>query len=286
MSLAAGTRLGPCEITSLIGAGGMGEVYRARDRLGREVAIKIVNAPFTERFEREARAISALNHPHICTLYDVGSVDGTGYLVIELVEREPLRGPMPWKGGASCRRGVRRAAGGASQGDRPSRPQTWQRAADPARCEVIDFGLARQEHAGETTTAAPTVAGTVLGTAAYMAPEQASGGPIDARADLWAVGILLFELLSGKWPFRGGESAILAELLDPPAHSNDTSWLDKAEAELRRPWRTIRTRPGRTRRWPWSISIRDERNWCRHRVRQRHGLERHVVAPRIICLRE
>lgn len=97
MTFAAGTRLGPYEILGPLGAGGMGEVYRARDtRLGREVAIKTVNAPFTERFEREARAISALNHPHVCTLYDVGSFQGLGYLVMELVDGRPLRGPLLW----------------------------------------------------------------------------------------------------------------------------------------------------------------------------------------------
>jgi Tfp pilus assembly protein PilF len=195
----------------------MGEVYRARDtRLGRAVAIKTINAPFTERFEREARAISALNHPHVCTLYDVGSFEGTGYLVMELVDGEPLRGPMPWK------EAVRHVADVCDALETAHRKGIVHRDLKPGNVlltplgvKVIDFGLAKQEHAGETTVAAATTAGTVLGTVAYMAPEQASGGPTDARSDLWAVGILLFELLSGRLPYHGrNASAILAELVD------------------------------------------------------------------------
>jgi len=206
-------------VVAPIGAGGMGEVYKARDtRLGRAVAIKIVNAPFTERFEREARAISALNHPHICTLYDIGSLEGTRYLVMELIEGEPLRGPMPWK------EAVRHVANVCGALEAAHRKGIVHRDLKPGNVlltplgvKVIDFGLARQEHAGETTAAA-TAAGTVLGTVAYMAPEQASGRPADARSDLWAVGVLLFEILAGRWPFRGrSASAILAELLDLPA---------------------------------------------------------------------
>ncbi len=219
LSLAAGTSLGPYEIQSAIGAGGMGEVYRARDtRLGREVAIKIVNAPFTSRFEREAKAISSLNHPHICTLYDIGSHDGTGYLVMELVEGKPLRGPLPWKEAA------RHVADVCEALEAAHRKGVVHRDLKPANVlltplgvKVIDFGLAKQDTAADTTTAAATMAGTMVGTIAYMAPEQAAGGATDTRSDLWAVGVLLFELLSGHLPFRGrGASAILAELLDAP----------------------------------------------------------------------
>jgi Tfp pilus assembly protein PilF len=217
MSLAAGTRLGPYEVVGLIGAGGMGEVYRATDtRLGRAVAIKTVNAPFTERFEREAHAISALNHPHICTLYDVGSFEGIGYLVMELVEGAPLRGPMPWT------EATRHVADMCDALDAAHRKGIVHRDLKPANVlltqlgvKVIDFGLARQDRIDDITAAA-TVPGTVLGTAAYMAPEQALGRPSDARSDLWAVGILLFELLSGRLPFQGrGASAVLAEVVDP-----------------------------------------------------------------------
>jgi tetratricopeptide (TPR) repeat protein len=220
MTLVQGTQLGPYKILALLGEGGMGEVYLARDtRLGRQVAVKIVSAPFSERFEREARAISTLNHPHICTLYDVGSFEGTGYLVMELVEGAPVKGPMPWKDAA------RHVADVCDALEAAHRKRIVHRDLKPGNVlltplgvKVIDFGLAKQEHAGETTAAAVTAAGTVVGTAAYMAPEQASGGSVDARSDLWAVGVLLFELLSGRLPFRGrSASAILAEILDPAA---------------------------------------------------------------------
>ena len=204
MPLSSGARLGPYEVLAKLGRGGMGEVYRARDtRLGRDVAIKVVNAPFSERFEREARAISALNHPHVCTLHDVGSVEGTGYLVMELVEGEPLRGPMPWKEAA------RHAAEVCDALNAAHRKGIVHRDLKPGNVllttlgvKVIDFGLAKQEHAGETTVADATVAGTVVGTVAYMAPEQAAGRPVDARSDLWAAGMILFELLAGRLPYR------------------------------------------------------------------------------------
>jgi tRNA A-37 threonylcarbamoyl transferase component Bud32/tetratricopeptide (TPR) repeat protein len=216
---APGTILGErYRIEALAGRGGMGTVYRARDtRLGRDVAIKTVNAPFTERFEREARAISALNHPHICTLYDVGAVEGSGYLVMELVEGEPLRGPMPWKEAA------RHAADVCDALEAAHRKRIVHRDLKPANVlltplgvKVIDFGLARQEPGGETTVADLTAVGAVAGTAAYMAPEQAAGGRVDTRSDLWAVGVLLFEVLTGRLPFHGqSASAMLAEVLDP-----------------------------------------------------------------------
>jgi Tfp pilus assembly protein PilF len=218
MPLSSGARLGPYEILAAIGAGGMGEVYRARDtRLGREVAIKIVSAPFSERFEREARAISALNHPHVCTLHDVGSFEGTGYLVMELVDGEPLRGPIPWKDAVRHVADVCDALNAAHRKGIVHRDlKPGNVLLTPLGVKVIDFGLAKQEHAGETTVAAATVAGSVPGTVGYMAPEQAAGRPADARSDLWAVGMLLFEVLSGRLPYRGGSaSAILAELLDP-----------------------------------------------------------------------
>jgi len=218
MALTIGTRLGPYEIVGPLGAGGMGVVYRARDtRLGREVAIKTVNAAYTERFEREARTISALNHPHICTLYDVGSFEGTGYLVMELVEGQPLRGPMPWADA------IRHVADVCDALDAAHRRRIVHRDLKPGNVlltplgvKVIDFGLAKQEHDSETTAANVTRPGTLVGTIAYMAPEQASGKPADARSDLWAVGMLLFELLTGRLPFRSrNASAVLAEVLDP-----------------------------------------------------------------------
>jgi Tfp pilus assembly protein PilF len=217
MSLTAGTRLGPYEVLGLIGAGGMGEVYRARDtRLGREVAIKTVNAPYTERFEREARAISALNHPHVCTLYDVGSIGATAYLVMELVEGQPIRGPLPWTEAA------RHVADVCDALEAAHRKHVVHRDLKPGNVlltprgvKVIDFGLARQDQAGEATSAVSTRVGTVMGTVGYMSPEQAAGQSGDSRSDLWAVGMLLFELLSGRLPFRSqNASAMLAEIVD------------------------------------------------------------------------
>jgi serine/threonine protein kinase/Tfp pilus assembly protein PilF len=216
MDLTVGTRLGPYEILGPLGAGGMGTVYRARDtRLDRQVAIKMVHAPFTERFAREARAISALNHPHICTLHDVGEFEGAGYLVLELVDGRPLRGPLPWSEAVRHVADVcdaLAAAHGKGIVHRDLKPGNVLLTSRGVK--VIDFGLARQEHQGETTVEA-TAPGTIVGTVAYMAPEQAAGRPADARSDLWAVGMLLFELLSGRLPFRGrGASAMLAELTD------------------------------------------------------------------------
>jgi Tfp pilus assembly protein PilF len=218
MALTTGTRLGPYEILGPLGAGGMGAVYRARDtRLGREVAIKTVNAAYTERFEREARAISAFSHPNICTLYDVGSFEGAPYLVMELVEGQPLRGPLPWPDA------VRHVAQVCDALDAAHRRRIVHRDLKPDNVlltplgvKVIDFGLAKQEELGETTAGVVTRPGTLLGTVAYMAPEQASGKPADARADLWAVGMLLFELIAGRLPFLSrNASAVLAEILDP-----------------------------------------------------------------------
>jgi serine/threonine protein kinase/Flp pilus assembly protein TadD len=218
MALTTGTRLGPYEVLGRLGAGGMGEVYRARDtRLGREVAIKTVNAVYTERFEREARAISALNHPHICTLHDVGSHEGSGYLVMELVDGQPLRGPMPWADA------VRHVADVCDALDAAHRRRIVHRDLKPDNVlltplgvKIIDFGLAKQEQLSETTAGAVTKPGTLLGTIAYMAPEQALGKPADARSDLWAIGMMLFELFSGRLPFVSrNPSAVLAEILDP-----------------------------------------------------------------------
>jgi tetratricopeptide (TPR) repeat protein len=218
MSLTAGTRLGPYEILGPIGAGGMGEVYHARDtRLGRDVAIKTANAACTQRFEREARTISALNHPHICTLYDVGTVGDTGYIVMELVDGEPIRGPLPWM------EAVRHVADVCDALDAAHRRHIVHGDLKPGNVlltplgvKVIDFGLAKQQDAGATTETAVTVQGTVIGTVAYMSPEQAAGKPADARSDLWAVGMILVELLSGRLPFRSRHAtSILAEIMDP-----------------------------------------------------------------------
>src|SRR6185503_1266120 len=216
MSLSAGERLGPYEILSQIGAGGMGEVYLAKDtRLGREVAIKISNQQFTERFEREARAIASLNHPNICGLFDVGP----NFLVMEYVEGEAPTGPLPLEEVLRIARQIAEALSEAHEKGithRDLKPVNIKIKPD-GTVKVLDFGLAKIEptstpagpEAGATQSPtlsmAATQAGMILGTAAYMAPEQAKGKPVDRRADIWAFGVVLYELLTGRRMFEGDD---------------------------------------------------------------------------------
>ena len=206
-----GTKLGPYEILGPIGAGGMGEVYKARDtRLGRDVAIKISAEQFSERFEREARSIAALNHPNICHLYDVGP----NYLVMELIEGEPLRGPLPIGQALDYARQIADALEAAHERGiihRDLKPANIM--ITPAGVvKVLDFGLAKAADdsavsgdptVSPTITMSPTRAGMILGTAAYMSPEQARGKPVDRRADIWAFGVVLYEMFTGKQMFTG-----------------------------------------------------------------------------------
>jgi len=222
MALSPGERLGPYEIVSKIGAGGMGEVYRARDpRLGREVAIKISQEQFSERFEREARAIASLNHPNICTLYDVG----LNYLVMELVEGESPKGPFPLETAMNYARQIAGALEEAhSTGivHRDLKPANIKIKSD-GTIKVLDFGLAkysgpaRGSGGGDdspTISTPATQAGIILGTAAYMAPEQAKGKTVDKRADIWAFGVVLYEMLTGERLFRGDDiSDVLAAVI-------------------------------------------------------------------------
>src|SRR3989442_2343566 len=194
MPLLPGTSLGPYEIISPLGVGGMGEVYRARDtRLGRDVAVKMMASAFADdpdrlrRFEQEARAIAALNHPHICQIYDVGP----GYLVLECLDGTPACGPMP------IERAVRLAIQIASALEAAHRRGILHRDLKPAnilvesdgRAKLLDFGLARAMGGGAAVTR--TMEGTVLGTAAYMSPEQAEGKPLDVRSDVFSFGAVL-----------------------------------------------------------------------------------------------
>src|SRR5262245_41034305 len=210
MPLSSGTRLGPYEIVSLIGAGGMGEVYRALDpRLGREVAIKVSAEQFTDRFDREARAVAALNHPNICSLYDVGP----NYLVMELVEGGSPKGPLPLETVLNYARQIAEALEAAHAKDivhRDLKPGNIKIKPD-GTVKVLDFGLAkvgptasdRDLQNSPTLSLAATNAGVILGTAAYMAPEQARGEPVDQRADIWAFGVVLYEMLTGTRTFEG-----------------------------------------------------------------------------------
>jgi serine/threonine protein kinase len=211
MSLSTGDQLGPYEILALIGKGGMGEVYKARDtRLGREVAIKVSAEQFTERFEREARAIAALNHPNICQLYDVGP----NYLVMELVEGVEPKGPLPVDTALNYARQMVDALEAAHANDivhRDLKPGNIKIKSD-GTVKVLDFGLAKiggtpaaKAEDSPTLSMAATQAGMILGTAAYMSPEQARGKQVDKRADIWAFGVVLYEMLTGKQLFHGDD---------------------------------------------------------------------------------
>src|ERR1700680_2786911 len=209
MALASGDRLRNYEILALIGKGGMGEVYKARDtRLGREVAIKVSTEQFSERFEREARAIAALNHPNICQLYDVGP----NYLVMELVEGVEPKGPLPLEEALPIARQIADALEAAHEKNivhRDLKPGNIKIKSD-GTVKVLDFGLAKiggtptaKAEDSPTLSMAATQAGMILGTAAYMSPEQARGKEVDKRADIWAFGVVLYEILTGKRLFDG-----------------------------------------------------------------------------------
>jgi len=245
VTLAPNSRLGPYEILAPIGAGGMGEVYRARDtRLGREVAVKVLPADVARdperarRFEQEARAASTLNHPNILTVHDVGVEGGVAYLVTELLRGESLRdviarGPLPVKRAVELATQASRglaAAHNAGIVHRDLKPENLFITQDGI-CKILDFGLARMDRpelsndvGTATPTAGGTLAGTVMGTAGYMAPEQVRGQRADARSDLFSLGIVLHEMLTGQSPFRRDTvveslSAILKEeppLITPP----------------------------------------------------------------------
>ena len=216
MSLAPGTRLDHYEITVAVGRGGMGEVFRARDtRLDRDVAIKISAERFTERFERESRAIASLNHPNICTLHDVGSAPGApGYLVMEFIEGESPRGPLPLETVLDYARQVVQALDAAhAKGvvHRDLKPANIK-VTPSGLVKVLDFGLAKVNPGvavdvdnSPTMMVSMTEAGVILGTAAYMAPEQARGRPVDRRADIWAFGVLVHEWITGRPLFKGDD---------------------------------------------------------------------------------
>ena len=212
-----GDRIGPYEILGLIGKGGMGEVYRARDpRLNRDVAIKVSNAQFTERFSREARAIAALNHTNICHLYDVGP----DYLVMEYVEGQDLRGPMDFADALPIIQQLIDGIEAAHEKNivhRDLKPANIKITPEGV-VKILDFGLAKamepvsassdgNPENSPTLTMGATAAGTILGTAAYMAPEQAKGKTADKRSDIWSFGVIVYEVLTGKRLFQG-ESAV------------------------------------------------------------------------------
>jgi serine/threonine protein kinase len=227
MSLGTATRLGPYEIVAPIGAGGMGEVYRARDtRLNRDVAIKILPEFFAtdvdrlRRFQLEAQSAGALNHPNVLAIYDIGTYENTPYLVSELLQGESLKERLS-QGKLGINRAVdygRQIAAGLAAAHakgithRDIKPDNLFITRD-GRVKILDFGIAKLTGAqvsGQTATMAlNTSAGTVMGTAAYMSPEQARGQAVDQRSDIFSFGCVLYEMLTGARPFHGDTAADL-----------------------------------------------------------------------------
>src|ERR1039457_7027603 len=245
MALTSGTKLGPYEIQSPLGAGGMGEVYRARDvRLDRTVAVKVLashlcsSPELKQRMEREARAISSLNHPHICHLYDIGSQDGTDYLVMEFLEGETLaerlrKGALPLSEILKIGMAVAEALAVAHRHGivhRDLKPGNIMLTKGGAK--LMDFGLAKSAAGGlgSSASSAPllsaartmsqaspvsplTTAGTMIGTIQYMSPEQIEGKEADARSDLFALGAVLYEMVTGARPFEGKSQISVASAI-------------------------------------------------------------------------
>src|ERR1700736_3178628 len=236
MGLATGTNLGPYKIQSPLGAGDMGEVYRARDtRLERDVAVKVLPSSLSsdpslrQRLEREAKAVSKLSHPHICTLHDIGHQDGVDFLVMELVEGETLehrliKGPLP------AEQTIRYAAQIADALAKAHKMGITHRDLKPANimltkagAKLMDFGLAKESGRAPLTDvlsemtaeqAKLTVEGTIVGTFQYMAPEQLEGKEADARTDIFALGEVIYEMATGKPAFTGkSRASLIASIL-------------------------------------------------------------------------
>src|SRR6266852_2523495 len=254
MALSPKDRLGPFEVRSLIGKGGMGEVYKARDtKLQRDVALKVLAPAFVHdpdrlaRFQREAHVLASLNHPHIATLYGLEDSGRTHALVMEFVEGPTLgdriaQGPIPWEEARAIALQLADAMEYAHEKNvihRDIKPANIKVSAD-GFVKVLDFGLAKAladdpqpgsdpRNSPTLTLSMATTAGTILGTAAYMAPEQAKGRPVDRRADVWAFGVVLYEMLTAKQLFSGGEAVeVLASVI------KETPSLDALPAETPR----------------------------------------------------
>src|SRR6266487_3536315 len=244
MSLSAGTKLGPYEIQAPLGAGGMGEVYRARDtRLERTVAVKVLpdhlscDPESRQRFEREARTISSLNHPHICTLYDIDTQDGIDFLVMEYLEGQTLADRLQ-KGALPSEEVLEIGIEIADALDKAHRQGIVHRDLKPgnimltkAGAKLMDFGLAKPAEAAFIASASVgtptlsnrlTVEGTIVGTFQYMSPEQLEGKEADVRSDIFAFGAVLYEMATGQKAFSGkSQASLIAAILDaePPAIS-------------------------------------------------------------------
>lgn len=289
MPLNAGVRLGPYEIVSPLGAGGMGEVYKARDtRLHRTVAIKtlrehLANDPDRRaRFDREARAISKLNHPNICALYDVGHDNGVDYLVVEYIEGQTLAARLK-KGALPITQALAIAIDVAAALDAAHRTGIIHRDLKPANviltkggAKLLDFGIAREIAGDPLTTSVTrgtiTLDGTLLGTPQYMAPEQLEGRDADARADIFAFGAVLYEMLSGARAFPGEtRTTVIAAVLDrepPPLRSDTPPALDRLVRKC------LMKDP--ERRWQTSADLLDDLKWVGSTPR-----DQRVETPRV-----
>ncbi|MGH8310202.1 MAG: serine/threonine-protein kinase, partial [Steroidobacteraceae bacterium] len=284
MGLAPGTQLGPYAIEAQVGAGGMGEVYRARDtRLHRTVAVKVL-APaiaadplFRERFAREAQSISALDHAHICALYDVGEHAGTAFLVMQFLEGETLADRLA-RGRPTFEEALQIGSEIADALAAAHRKGITHRDLKPGNVmltksgvKLLDFGLAKSDGGAVTpATGLPTkqpltASGTMLGTLYYMAPEQLDGQDADARADIWALGCVLYEMLTGDRPFSGSSPAsVIGSILrdTPPPVSQHTPLsppaLDRAITKC------LEKSPDR--RWQSAADLRDEFRWIGERT--------------------
>ncbi|HXY23709.1 MAG TPA: protein kinase [Candidatus Acidoferrum sp.] len=253
MTLTFGTKLGPYEIVAPLGAGGMGEVYRARDvRLGRDVAIKVLpetlanDADRLRRFEQEARTIAALNHPNILGIHDIGANHGAPFLVSEFLEGQTLReklvsGPLPVQRAIEYALGIAQGVAAAHEKGivhRDLKPENVFVTRD-GRIKVLDFGLAKlvrpeENHEAAVTLTNPgTLPGMVMGTVGYMSPEQVQGEPTDTRSDIFSFGAVLYEMLTGKRPFKRETSAetMTAILREEPPALNDTGWQGPPELQ-------------------------------------------------------
>src|SRR5688572_24220501 len=285
MAISSGSRLGPYEVSSRIAAGGMGEVWRAKDtRLDRDVAIKVLPAIFASdaqlkiRFEREAKTISSLNHPHICTLHDVGNDSGIDYLVMEMIEGESLAGRLK-KGrlpldqvlriGAEIAEALH-AAHGRGIVHRDLKPGNIMLTKSGAR--LLDFGLAKaiggsavSSLSMATTTPPISAAGAILGTFQYMAPEQLEGAEADARTDIFAFGAVLYEMLAGRRAFEGKSQASLISAIMTASPAAVSNTLTSAPYALDRVVeKCLRKDP--ERRWQSAQDLADELSWIVERA--------------------
>ncbi len=304
MSLQAGVKLGPYEIIEQAGAGGMGEVFKAKDsRLDRTVAIKVLPASFATnpdvklRFEREAKTISSLNHPNICTLYDIGVEDGLNYLVMEYIEGETLsariaRGPLPMDELLPIASQVADAldkAHGQGLVHRDLKPANVM--LTPTGAKLLDFGLAKiritdgqvEGVSGVTQTTPLTGVGTILGTIQYMSPEQLEGKEADARSDIFAFGALLYEMATGKRAFEGqSQAGMIAGILerDPISVSNINPNTPPAFERLIK--KCLNKNP--EARWQSARDLADEIRWIAQSGSQ-VGIPAYVAARRKLKFR-